>query len=118
MRHLKLFENLNDKYYTEISAEDFYSNEGLLGKRDFFTDREMKWFRSNTEILSTSRQRREDPNEIYSINGRSRRGNRISFTIYRIEDDYYGVSLGSEFKLWKCDQWEGLMKFLKDKKII
>jgi hypothetical protein len=52
--------------------------------------------------------------------------NKIEISIFQIEDEYFLVKAmvrgkvgeKAELKYWKCDQFDGLIKFLKDKKLI
>jgi hypothetical protein len=52
--------------------------------------------------------------------------NKIEISIFQIEDEYFLVKAmvsgkvgeKTEYLYWKCDQFDGLIKFLKDKKLI
>ena len=43
-----------------------------------------------------------------------------TFTIIKLEDEWYVINMivGDKYQLFLCDQWEGLLKFLKDNKVI
>ena len=128
MKHIKLFEGFNnDDYYQEIDYDDWWDNReiriemssrtievisGILMFWDIDVD-------DNKDMISAYNQNVSIKNYDYEIK------------VYEVDDEYFYVQVtrsypgstpaGSTFKQlswYKCDQFDGLKKLLKDKEII
>jgi len=128
MKHIKLFEGYLDNYYTKITEEEWM---GLVHDSDSFPEKSeaklMELLDGEIEIDSSANNYGrlkikyvEDSIPIW-------------VNIDYVKDDYYIVNIYSrsivadtgEFmghvkkgEFWKCDQFEGLVKFLEDKGFI
>ena len=126
MKHLRLFEGFNqDEYYQEITSEEFndLEDEGMIvgfspkdrERLDIILNNNV-WPRFSKTIRSSS----------YNSGGclvLMLNDDYFSHVaIEPLEDDYYIVFTSNNkidgSKYYKCDQWEGLMRLLKDKGII
>jgi len=118
MRHLKLFEGYLDNYYTKITEEEWLN---LVDKSESFPEKSenrlIKLLDGEVEIYSLGRLKIK-----YVENSIP-----IWVNIDYVKDDYYIVNISSRSikvinrkkgAFWKCDQFEGLVKFLEDKGFI
>ena len=126
MKHLRLFEGFNqDEYYKEITSEEFndLEDEGMI----------VGFSPKDREKLDIILNNNVGPRFIKTIRSSSYNSggclvlmlNDDYFShvvIEPLEDDYYIVLTSNNkidgSKYYKCDQWEGLMRLLKDKGII
>lgn len=115
MKHLKLFEGYLDNYYSEITEDEYHSYSNISN----FVSMEQKYIdklsKLNFKIDKVGMFKISDNTDIH---------------IYPLEDEYFLVAAaflvatavkGSKkykYCYYKCDQFEGLMKLLKDKEII
>ena len=119
MRHIKLFEGFSDSLYDEISYDEF-SIEMDKNPNDDSSHKKWKFLEKNiksiykTEIIhhvftaTSSEVDNDHPNDI---------------CILRKDDEWYLVRIEfhrtrQKYGYYRCDQWEGLMRLLKDKGII
>ena len=131
MKHIKLFESFNnDDYYKEISKQELVeipivdiSDQNISKIRDLGLNIvKLK----SPHILTSDGVRRVDIG-YFIINDDIAE----VVTIIECEDEYFLVQMDSNILFpglnnyltetridYKCDQWEGLVKFLKDKGIL
>ena len=138
MKHIKYIReafNQSD-YYINITEPEydklmygiqFGYQEGEIDStnRDVFTSREVDFINklsSDKDYLWISFWERADDVSTDSFDESVRvaltyRGDNIYIT--KIEDGYFLINFGNNInQLYKCDQFEGLVRFLKDKKVI
>lgn len=144
MKYLKLFEGyLDQPQYWEIERDEYVPDVGLLGLGDvvemdqIFIDRLKKFgFKLSevryddgalmTSMFKTHYKNRLKYHLLSFVSMGSYSSNKIEISIFQIEDEYFLVKAmvrgkvgeKAELKYWKCDQFDGLIKFLKDKKLI
>ena len=137
MKHIKLYEAFNQSdYYINITEPEydklmygiqFGYQEGEIDStnKDVFTSREVDFINNLTsykDYLWVSFWERADDVSTDSFDESVRvaltyHGDSIYIT--KIEDGYFIVNFGNNInQLYKCDQFEGLVRFLKDKKVI
>jgi hypothetical protein len=124
MKYLRLFEGFGGDYYEEIGREDFLKLslsskipfEGRVYVKIislFESKTKVEWKRDSGARFVDGKLKPVDIN--FSCQGGS-----PYVEIFQIEDEYFLVSirLGREYKSWKCDQWDGLVRLLVDEGII
>jgi hypothetical protein len=137
MKHIKLYEAFNQSdYYINITEPEydklmygiqFGYQEGEIDStnRDVFTSREVDFINkltSDKDYLWVSFWERADDVSTDSFDESVRvaltyRDDNIYIT--KIEDGYFLINFSNNInQLYKCDQFEGLVRFLKDKKVI
>jgi hypothetical protein len=137
MKHIKLYEAFNQSdYYINITEPEYDKlmygtqlgyQEGEIDStnKDVFTSREVDFINNLTsykDYLWVSFWERADDVSTDSFDESVRvaltyRGDNIYIT--KIEDGYFIVNFMNNInELYKCDQFEGLVRFLKDKKVI
>jgi hypothetical protein len=119
---LKMFEDFEtDKYYRKIHQSEegdwwdwsVFEEKGYINTR--FTKKEIRGIYSMMRIPEYIRVSLIPP----PLPARIRRtisGDR-ELGILSLEDSYYGIILGTNlynFEYYVCDQWEGLVRFIKD----
>jgi hypothetical protein len=127
MKHIRLFEGFNtDDYYQHIDSNDWWDNRyeriemsyntikkicGLFSNWNIEVDDNMYIIKNN--MISTDNQNVSIKNYDYTIN------------LYEVDDEYFYVNVtrrypnGESFEYsYKCDQLEGVIKFLKNENII
>lgn len=130
MRHIKLFEGFDtEEYYKKISKQEFVEtpivdiSDRIISR---IKDLGLNIFKiKSPNIVTYNGIRRVDLGYI-KVGG-------VIVSIVECEDEYFIVQFGENPEnrpLWsdynrfssandyKCDQWEGLVKFLKDSKIL
>ena len=129
MKHIKYIReafNQSD-YYINITEEEYdelmYPDEEIYStNKDVFTSREVDFINklsSDKDYLWVSFWERADGVSTDSFDesvlvGLTYRGDNIYIT--KIEDGYFIVNFGKNInQLYKCDQFDGLVRFLKDK---
>jgi hypothetical protein len=128
MRHIKLFEGFNkDEYYEEI--EELYDDEDTFSPISSELKKSIKsWFElTDDKICSLGFYITEELNidiRDYNINISSLDGS-LWLNLMEMVDEYYYIQFGhienGQVKLdghYRCDQLDGVKKFLKDKGII
>lgn len=115
MKHIKLYEGFNnDDYYQEIDYEEWFTQRlNRLNISDTLNNRIKNLF---------------DTNDYQKVDGRGSviyvykicQGNLCEIKISLNDDEWYYVALEREPEdtFYKCDQFDGLKKLLKDKEII
>jgi len=137
MKHIKLYEAFNQSdYYINITEPEYDKlmygtqlgyQEGEIDStnKDVFTSREVDFINNLTsykDYLWVYFWERADDVSTDSFDESVRvaltyRGDNIYIT--KIEDGYFLINFGNNInQLYKCDQFEGLVRFLKDKKVI
>ena len=131
MKYLKVFENHND-YYQEIISDEYYPLQGAEYSNciDFIQNEKKKIRKLSLadgyQFRVLLGKGRKFPDMILilayakNINTHTQR-----WTICRMKDEWFLVKMhfiGDKYKTfhyyWKCDQMDGLVKLLKDKKIV
>ena len=119
MKHIKLFEDLNE-YYIKGDISDLHDDDNQ------FIDIDFKYFSYFSNILKVVKL----PSYMTLIDGEGLRlfYNGGACNIFEMKDEWFYViiypdnpdnrTLGKEGTLYKCDQFDGLKKLLKDKEII
>jgi len=135
MKHIRLFEGFsNDEYYVKITFEEYCDlrDESSEGYDCLLTDKEKLWIEENLPVEYWKCNNNEDippPTRLRDIAiGSSSNGSGKFLFLYKIEDDYFLCGLNEDevplslslqgITYYKCDQWEGLLMLLKDKKVI
>lgn len=135
MKHLKLFESSNSDYYQSISQIEYVNL--INTKREKNREPKIKKGLSIKDIMrSMSPWDKKELNALSEFSKQTKldfdpdiadsddllifsRHGKVEIVIYKLEDEYYLVSLQSRdprvHKLWKCDQLDGLIMFLNDK---
>jgi hypothetical protein len=101
MKYLKkIFEN---EYYQQISGNDYYEE---------YIPFEEKYSKKLIHLGFTQ--------SLVNLRGCSIYVNGVNAYVYQKPDEYFDVEIGmgSKRKYYRCDQFDGLLKLLKDKKII
>jgi hypothetical protein len=111
---IKLFEAFNtEDYYTEITFEEYLNLVGESSQNDdcLLSDEEKLWIKENFPIKQWQ-TKRKDKTILGTITN--------EFIFYKLEDDYFLCSLVNSLQptYYKCDQFEGFKKLLKDKGVI
>jgi hypothetical protein len=122
MRHIRLFEGFKDDYYQEITsgeANDLEEEGRIVGFSTKDRERLDIIINDNPTTRRTIKSMRYcDDCLVFRLNDEY--SSHVS--IEPLEDDYYLVFTSNNkidgSKYYKCDQWDGLMMFLKDKGII
>jgi hypothetical protein len=125
MKHIKLFETFNDKYYQKIEV---YEYDNLLGIGHYDEEESLRRRVTDVEFNKLKKlfsDRRCLPYRVDDDGWEDESGNgvyvdasyddkkSINIWIDGLEDDWYLVS--DSDGPYKCDQWDGLMKLLNDK---
>ena len=144
MKHIRLFEGFNtDEYYVKITYDEQLdlSSESSEGYDCLLTDREKLWIEENLPVEYWQDSNNEDirpwpdaplPTRLRRdiAIGASSNGSGKFLFLYKIEDDYFLCGLNEDegmlfqesppsfLAYYKCDQFEGLLMLLKDKKVI
>jgi hypothetical protein len=107
MKYLKkIFEN---EYYQQISGDDY----NALSHHEEYIPFEEKY--SKKLIHLGFKQ------SLVNLRGCSIYVNGLNVYVFQKPDEYFDVEIGvmgSKRKHYRCDQFDGLLKLLKDKKII
>jgi hypothetical protein len=108
MKHLKIFEDFeSNEYYKEISEDDY---NPLFNDEDYIPFEEKY---SNKLIQLGFKQS--------PLNKRccSTYTNGMNVYVFQRNDEYFDVEIGArKRKYYRCDQFDGLLKLLKDNKIL
>ena len=132
MKHIKLFENHN-QYYTEIdNIEHVYENQVPFTNDEFITIHDeiisTQWKKIGISMLLPSGRISLIIIKPYASRGvvdsKSWKASQFSIYIWKLKDEWYYVEstlrkqgIGyDELKIYKCDQFDGLLKCLKDLK--
>jgi len=112
MKYLKIFESFNDSYYEEITWPVFY--EGYFDLRAPFLESEVEKLKSfMTYRISVMHHDNWTRRDYIRICAPLR-----DAYIYKCLDDYFYVELHNKKEskrfLYKCDQFDGLIKLLND----
>jgi len=135
MKHLKLFEGYLDSYYTKITEEEWLD---LLDDLDDSEESDAFPEKSEARLRELIDGEVNIDRSVPYISGRLDiiaycikdiyHRNPYGISIDYVNDDYYIVCITNQNinlnridridKYWKCDQFEGLIKLLKDKGFI
>ena len=113
MNHLRLFESFKKAEYYSVISKDEY--DPLLNRNGDYITFEEKYYKILIEMGFEHVDTRLGCCNIYR--------NGMSVDIYQRKDEYFDVhissrgNLASLHKYYRCDQFEGLLKLLKDKKL-
>jgi len=120
MKHIKLFEGFdNDDYFQHIDNDDWWDNRDEQIEMSYNTIKKICGLFSNWDI--------EVDNNMYILDNQNVSIKNYEYTInlYEVDDEYFYVNVtrrypnGESFEYsYKCDQLEGLIKFLKNENII
>jgi hypothetical protein len=117
---IKLFETFKEDYYVKITEEEFNTLHSDDNK-DGFSPNEIDYIENlNFEVKSWGGQYKSSVHMYHSRPWTLEPIKNMSCYITKLEDRYFivctlNIGLNS---FYKCDQWEGLLKLLKDKNII
>lgn len=133
MKHIVLFESYNQDYYVKITYDEWWDlvNCEPNDNKDVFNRKEVDFFNNNTTIsywgghMSSGISTSNEFNKSFLVvilthpRGIKKDYTGISF-IHKLKDDYFVVRMNMHkgYESYKCDQFEGLIKLLKDKGII
>ena len=124
MKWIKLFEEVNNEYYQEISEEEYEDGHGVSFEQRYYD--KLESFLNKPEVLGY----KDMTNGADVFDGvYFQRGGIGSFspyvTIYQDDDEWFYVRINgrawwradeeSYDTYYKCDQFDGLIKLLKDK---
>jgi hypothetical protein len=142
MKRLKKFnESFSKDFYTKLNEMEYREEQTKwrsslydMGVRHFYTSNEIKWFESKgwddyylrkKEISGDTRLDffKLNPRRDYSVGDWA--FNRDYFiSVFKTSDDYFivgssthhfsGRALYPYENLYKCDQWDGFLEFIKD----
>jgi hypothetical protein len=130
MKHIKNFNESNkEEYYQELGMEEwdtfqpldisekFYKRIDSLVDKSIYSTRLGYGDGDKSSILIIGSPNTHARRRMLPTNGK------YSCCIFTSDDEWYWVCINSEKALYqdsyyKCDQWEGLLMLLKDKKII
>jgi len=127
MKHLKKFNESND-FYSMVSFQGM--RELSERNRELFNDEEAKtivsildnsWINTN-ELYYKIEKNKKVGIETIEFRDKQYGPSDIKFYISKYEDEWYGIeyyrSVGLKYQIsyFKCDQLEGLLKFLNDVK--
>jgi len=135
MLYLKLYEAFNrEDFYQEIGIDEYdektsKDRRNLLTREyeslEKITDKEYYFFEDN--IVDKNYLSLLFNNTCIEVGFGDHISSGFSDKVYffnKVKDEWWYVceqkyqSVGSRFDYYKCDQWEGLMKFLEDKKLV
>ena len=116
MKRLKLFKEAftQDEYYQEITQDEYYEEFDLL-HQEFFTEKEIQ---SIITMANKYGYQCWNSNKSECISLRCK--GKPFLNIYKIEDGWYYVKKDTYNEHWeitkyyKCDQFDGLEKFISD----
>jgi hypothetical protein len=123
MKHLKKFNESNKDYYSSITFVEM--QELHTHNRELFNDDEVKSIVSKQdkffyELFYLIKGNRQVGVETIEFRDKQYGPSDIKFYISKYEDEWYGieyykaVALKYQISYYKCDQFEGLLKFLDD----
>lgn len=128
MKYLQSFnENRDSDYYQEIGIngqriENVITTHILLKQPEVFNRRspehdiiENFLLENGVDIDSNDYIYTVHRNRINIQFRKTRNTIRYDFDIYKIPDEYYMVLFKHHYRLYKCDQMDGLLKLIKDK---
>ncbi len=120
MKHLRLFEGFVGDYYEEIDVDDYYDNLDIRIEMSSSIIKKISGlFSWGVDV--------DDNNDIISVicpPTMARRGCEYGICLYEVDDEYFYVCVTKYFDgesftyYYRCDQFDGLKKLLKDKGII
>jgi len=123
MLYLKLYEMFNrEDFYQEIDVDEYFEVTREFENLEKISDKEYYFFEDivNKNYISVL----FDNTCIHIGFGENNYSDKIYF-FRKVKDEWWYVSRqiynadsSIKFTYYKCDQWGGLMTFLKDKKII
>jgi len=124
MKYLKKFNESSNEYYTSqkfsIVGDDviLYDNDGTLIKKyklESFTEPEIVEI-DNIILSRLNAKRFENPWAILSLSYNYLENYR--YTLLKSEDEWYFIAIQNvkthEWLYYKCDQYDGLLKLLKE----
>jgi hypothetical protein len=136
MIYLKRFNESSSEYYTQMDEDDFFELHYIDVNLKYFED--IKKYKISQNVKYKKDPESDDQQMIIKAGGQnfkfknqserskmvdSNPGYFIEFEIYEMSDEWFVVCLfdyankGDEY-YYKCDQWDGVIQLLKDKKII
>jgi hypothetical protein len=122
MKHIKqwsIFEGFNtDDYYQEIDYEEWYDQRlNRLNISDNLNNRIKNLFDSRSDY-----QKQDSKGSVIYVDKKDKKDKKGTLCEIKIslnDDDWYYVYIYNEVReYYKCDQFDGLKKLLKDKGII
>jgi hypothetical protein len=120
MKHIRLFEGFNtDDYFQHIDNDDWWDNRDEQIEMSYNTIKKICGLFSNWDI-------EVDDNNLYIIldnQNVSIKNYDYTINLYEVDDEYFYVNVTRPYPnafeySYKCDQLEGLIKFLKNENII
>ena len=131
MKHIKhINEGFNiDDYYVNLTKDEYEKVAwDTYDNKESFDSKEVDFLKKNTVIChweNESGSTTEEFDDSYKVRIKQkremRRLKRMGENIYitKLKDSYYVVNFNSNInELYKCDQFEGLVRLLKDKMVI
>lgn len=143
MKHIRLFEGFSiEDFYTPLKVDDYYEK---VRESIPFVKKDIKYLASllyssysyelvvyipkltvskkiyNHGILVSKKDVSEGMLDKVKYIVSDRSSSKKGFQIHALNDDYFTISIGNQDgsnEHYLCDQMEGLLKVLKDKKII
>ena len=116
MKYLKMFES--SAFYTRVTSNDWAH---LVNGTDVLIDMNpYEYDKLESSLYSICREKKYtySLSKYYTSNNgiyiRANISNKLSMNIYKLEDEWYYVYLYYIHDFYKCDQLEGLLKFLED----
>ena len=119
MKYIRMFEDLDEDLYSEISRSDYYEEVGT-DIRDLtpFTSREIKILnsigfrddRKDTDLLTSDKSL---INKFFVYKERRTFNSAINLNLTKSDDEWYYIISESTTKYYKCDQFDGLLECLK-----
>ena len=122
MKHIKLYEGFNnDDYYQEIDYEEWFAQRlNRLNISDTLNNRIKNLFDTNDRNIDYRIGHLSSGNQGSVRVDKMCQGILCEIKISLNDDEWYYVALEREPEdtFYKCDQFDGLKKLLKDKEII
>jgi len=119
MKHIKLYEGFNnDEYYQEIEYDEYFAQRvNRLNISDNLNNRIKDLFDT---YLGNDYLKVDGQGSVIYVDSKDDKGTLCEIKISLNDDEWYYVALEKEPEdtFYKCDQFEGLKKLLKDKEVI
>ena len=103
---IRLFENHMSDFYQKVNMSIRDYNDDVIGNSEWFSDKEYK------TIIKLIKEITGDDNINASLQGAFIKFG-FKFRIVKMKDEWYYVVFHSNV-MYKCDQFEGLEKFLRN----
>ena len=113
---IKLFKEYNQpKYWVELTTEEWDDLSDPYREQPKFTNREKNWIetlkRKNIQIFLSEKETSFEMDTNIQLPTRIISHHRRYFHCYKEDDDYFDIDC--DLGLYRCDQFDGLKKFIE-----